>query len=163
MTYLMMWSEVLSWSLISHCATVLTGWLVIIIWSKLLTSRRFPNMVLRPSSFRLWSCLLMSYSSRVLPLELVVGSCHDADLALLSIAKRSPAPFACFSTSSVLNKSTSIIRPLPNYILANISFIPSTVISATTASPSVCCFNSEASICILVTTMDALLLFPGIA
>ena len=55
----------------------------------------------------------MRYSSRVLPLELVIGLCHDADLALLSIAKGIPTPFACFSTASIISRATI---DLPAYV-----------------------------------------------
>ena len=100
----------------------------------------------------------MRYSSSVVPLAFVVESCNDADRALLSIARRTPTPFACCNTASNFDRSTSICRSMSKYILARISFTPSSVISATTASASENCLNSKASICLLVTTMAALLL-----
>jgi hypothetical protein len=46
------------------------------------------------SSFNMCRCLLRRNSSRILPLALVWVSCHYVDLELLSIAKKTPTPFA---------------------------------------------------------------------
>ena len=96
------------------------------------------------------------------PWLFVVESCHDADLALLSIAKRTPIPFACCSTASIFDRSSSIGLPMSKYMLAMISLTPSTVIYATIATTTECCYNSRTFICLFVTKMAALLLVPGI-
>ena len=103
----------------------------------------------------------MRCSSSVPPLAFVVESCHDADLALLSIAKRTPTAVACCSTASISDSYSSIGLPMPKYMLAMISLTLSTVISATIESAAECCFNSRTSICLFVTTMAVLLLVPA--
>jgi hypothetical protein len=89
--------------------------------------------------------------SSVLPLAFVVESCHDTDLALLYIAKRTPAPFACCNTASIFDRSTSICRSILKYILAKISFTPSIAIYTTITSAPESCFNSKTScVCVCV-------------
>ena len=151
----MLWSEQLSCSLISHSTIVLRSWLLIIVKSTLLAPRQFRKVVLPLSSFLMYNCLLIRNSSKILPLAFVVESCHDADLELLSIVIRTPAPLACCNAASIFAKSASICCHMSKYMLAKIIFKLSIIVSKTTVSVSKSCFISRASIWLLVTTIAA--------
>jgi len=67
----------------------------------------FAKVVFVLGSFIMCSCLLIMYSSRYFPLLSVVVSCHDVDLALLSIAMIAPPLFASSSICSSKSSSSS--------------------------------------------------------
>ena len=108
-TYLKtLWSEQLSWSLISQSVPVLRSLPLVIVISMLLAPRVLRKVVWRLSSFNIYNCWLRRNSSRFLPLSLVMMSCHKEDLELESTAISAPAPLACCTIFSVFRRSLSV-------------------------------------------------------
>jgi len=80
------------------------------------------------------------------PLEFVWVSCHDVDLDLLSIAKRTPGPFAFCIIASVLFKLSSICRFISKCILAIIILPLSLTASSNTVCSSESCHSNKKSV-----------------
>ena len=99
----------------------------------------------------------MRNSSNIFRLLLVITSCHEVDLELLSIVTMTPAPFACASVASIFCISVSNGRLISKYKLAIIILVLSTFLSKTAASSSESWFINNVSICPLLMTISALI------
>jgi len=85
----------LSSSLMLQSVILRSTLLVASVKSMLLLSIRFPKVL---GSFKIFSCLLIIYSSSYFPLLFLVVPCHDVDLALLSTAIKTHSIIPCSST-----------------------------------------------------------------
>ena len=135
----MLWSELLSSSLIFQSVILHSTLLDASVKSMLLLPFLFSKVVLVLGSFIICICLLIMYSSSCFPLLLVVVSCQDVDLALLSIVIITPTLFPCCSIVSTLFRSCSIGFCLSQYMLTNIITVSPLVMSRVMVSSSESC------------------------
>jgi len=155
-TYLKtLWSEQLSWSLISQSVKVLKRLPLVIFISMLLAPRVLRKIVWRLSSYIYYNCWLRRNSSRFLPLSLVMMLCHEEDLELESTAISVPAHLSYCMIFSIFHRSLSMCRVMSNYRLAIIISISLYIISMTTVSSSDNCFINIVSKWLLLTKMAA--------